>query len=137
MTAVIFVASLSCFDEVMFEDDTQNAMIDSVDLFEEICNLRWFEHTAMILFLNKKDLFAEKIQKVPLTVCFEEYEGEDIYDDCVGFIRRTFEEKNKNPQEKQIYSHVTCATDKTNVERVFGDVQHIVINTSLARGGLI
>merc|ERR1712048_687920 len=63
VTAVIFVASLSCFDEVMFEDDTQNAMIDSVDLF------------------------AEKIEKVPLTVCFEEYDGEDVYDDCVGFIR--------------------------------------------------
>merc|ERR1712099_180531 len=66
VTAVIFVASLSCYDEVMFEDDTTNAMLDSVDLFEEICNLRWFINTAMILFLNKKDLFAAKIQKVPL-----------------------------------------------------------------------
>merc|ERR1712228_851994 len=107
---------------------TTNAMLDSVDLFEEICNLRWFINTAMILFLNKKDLFAAKIQKVPLSVCFDEY---------VGFIRTRFESKNKNPREKQIYSHVTMATDKTNVERVFGDVQHIVINTSLARGGLI
>ena len=66
----------------MFEDDTTNAMIDSVELFEEICNLRWFIQTAMILFLNKKDLFATKIQKVPLGVCFEDYEGADNYDDC-------------------------------------------------------
>jgi len=137
VTAVIFVASLSCYDEVMFEDDTTNAMIDSVELFEEICNLRWFIQTAMILFLNKKDLFATKIQKVPLGVCFEDYEGADNYDDCVAYIRTKFENKNKNPREKQIYAHVTCATDKTNVEKVFGDVQHIVINTSLARGGLI
>merc|ERR1711997_926728 len=100
--------------------------------FEEICNLRWFLTTAMILFLNKKDLFAAKIQKVPLSVCFDEYDGDDIYDDCVGFIRTRFESKNKNPREKQVYSHVTMATDKTNVERVFGDVQHIVINMSLA-----
>ncbi len=71
------MASLSCYDEVMFEDDTQNAMIDSVDLFEEICNLRWFIQTAMILFLNKKDLFATKIQKVPISVCFDEYDGMD------------------------------------------------------------
>ena len=55
----------------------------------------------------------------------------------VGYIRGQFEGRNKNPREKQIYAHVTCATDKTNVEKVFGDVQHIVINTSLARGGLI
>eukprot|EP01084_Bolivina_argentea_P295237 508228_1 len=112
-------------------------MIDSVDLFEEICNLRWFMQTAMILFLNKKDLFATKIQKVPISVCFDEYDGMDKYDDCVGYIRTRFEERNNNPTQKQIYSHVTCATDKTNVEKVFGDVQHIVINTSLARGGLI
>lgn len=55
----------------------------------------------------------------------------------VAHIRTQFENKNKNPREKQIYAHVTCATDKTNVQKVFGDVQHIVINTSLARGGLI
>merc|ERR1719273_101794 len=65
VTAVIFVASLSCYDEVMFEDDTQNAMIDSVDLFEEICNLRWFINTAMILFLTKNLLSPATIQKVP------------------------------------------------------------------------
>mmetsp|Transcript_50805 Transcript_50805/g.80939 ORF Transcript_50805/g.80939 Transcript_50805/m.80939 type:complete len:357 (-) Transcript_50805:749-1819(-) len=137
VTAVIFVAALSCYDEVMFEDDTQNAMVDSVQLFEEICNLRWFIQTAMILFLNKKDLFAQKIQKVPISVCFDNYDGPDTYDECVGYIRGQFEGKNRNPREKQIYSHVTCATDKTNVEKVFGDVQHIVINSSLAKGGLI
>ena len=135
VTAVIFVAALSSFNELMFEDDSQNALIDSIDLFEEICNLRWFVSTAMILFLNKKDLFADKIQKFSLTDCFDNYEGaEHSYDDGVQFIRTQFESKNKNPREKQIYSHVTCATDKTNVEKVFGDVQHIVINTSLARG---
>eukprot|EP01084_Bolivina_argentea_P181242 313043_1 len=138
VTAVIFVASLSCYDEVMFEDETQNAMIDSILLFEEICNLRWFLQTAMILFLNKKDLFAAKIQKVPISVCFDQYnDQEDNYDQCIGFIRQNFESRNRNPNAKQVYSHVTCATDKTNVEKVFGDVQHIVINTSLARGGLI
>jgi len=63
VTAVLFVASLSCYNEVLFEDDSVNAMDDSLALFKEICNLRWFATTAMILFLNKKDLFAEKIKK--------------------------------------------------------------------------
>merc|ERR1711994_927127 len=69
VTAVIFVASLSCYDEVMFEDEEKNSMVDSIELFEKICNNEWFKDTAMILFLNKKDLFAEKIQTIPITDC--------------------------------------------------------------------
>eukprot|EP00487_Bulimina_marginata_P009723 TRINITY_DN4218_c0_g1_i2.p1 TRINITY_DN4218_c0_g1~~TRINITY_DN4218_c0_g1_i2.p1 ORF type:complete len:107 (-),score=18.91 TRINITY_DN4218_c0_g1_i2:166-486(-) len=34
VTAVIFVASLSCYDEVMFEDEEKNSMVDSIELFE-------------------------------------------------------------------------------------------------------
>jgi hypothetical protein len=33
-------------------------------VFDEICNSRWFVKTAMILFLNKNDLFQEKIDRV-------------------------------------------------------------------------
>ena len=32
-----------------------------------------FEDKAIILFLNKKDLFLDKIQEVPLSVCFPDY----------------------------------------------------------------
>ena len=46
VTSVIFVASLSCYDELMFEDDTINCMVDSLELFREICNLQWFVTTA-------------------------------------------------------------------------------------------
>ncbi len=54
----------------------QNRMTESMKLFDSICNNRWFEETSIILFLNKKDLFAEKIVKSPLTLAFPEYTGE-------------------------------------------------------------
>ena len=53
----------------------QNRMMESMKLFDSICNNRWFESTSIILFLNKKDLFAEKIEKSPLTIAFSEYTG--------------------------------------------------------------
>ena len=50
-------------------------MMESMKLFDSICNNKWFTDTSIILFLNKKDLFAEKITKSPLTICFPEYTG--------------------------------------------------------------
>ena len=80
VTAVVFVTALSCYSEKLFEDERINSMDDSLDLFKEICNLRWFEKTAMILFLNKKDLFAERIHEIPLTTW-----DPTFADDCTDY----------------------------------------------------
>ena len=58
VTAVLFVASLSCYDQALFELDFINGMQESLNLFYEVINSRWFKRTAMILFLNK---FREKM----------------------------------------------------------------------------
>lgn len=140
VTAVIFVASLSCYDEVMFEDEEKNSMVDSIELFEQICNNEWFKDTAMILFLNKKDLFAKKIQSIPITDCpaFETYNmDQKSYDHTTEFIKEVFESCNQNNGSKQIFTHLTCAVDKNQVEKVFNDIQTVIINASLAQGGLI
>ena len=71
--AIIFVAALSDFDLMLCEDRTINRMSESMRLFASICNNRWFQETAMILFLNKIDVFEAKItdlEGTPLTVCF-------------------------------------------------------------------
>jgi len=66
VTAILFVAALSEYDQVLFEDEETNRMVEALNLFDEICNYKVFKKTSMILFLNKRDLFAEKIQKVSL-----------------------------------------------------------------------
>ena len=50
-------------------------MHESLMLFDSICNNKFFIDTSIILFLNKKDLFEEKIKKSPLSICFPEYTG--------------------------------------------------------------
>lgn len=63
------------YDLVLAEDEEMNRMIESMKLFDSICNNKWFVETSIILFLNKKDLFEEKITKSSLTICFPEYQG--------------------------------------------------------------
>ena len=107
VTAVIFVVSLSCYDEVMYEDDNENAMLDSLVLFEEICNNKWFINTSMILFLNKNDIFSQKISNVPITECFKHFDGNtNDYEQCVDFIKNQFLNQNKAPKQKYIFTHV-------------------------------
>ncbi|VDM58824.1 unnamed protein product [Angiostrongylus costaricensis] len=75
VNAIIFLAALSEYDEVLFEDETTNRMLESQRLFESICNSRWFINTSIILFLNKRDLFIEKIKHLSIKTAFPEYTG--------------------------------------------------------------
>jgi len=135
VTAVIFVAAISEYDQVLYEDENTNRMVEALNLFEEICNSRWFRETSMILFLNKRDLFMDKIKKVSIRVCFPEYDGPDTYEAGQEFFRSEFESKNRNP-DKQVYSHVTTATDTENISVVFNSVKDIIIRKSLNEAGL-
>ena len=51
-------------------------MEESKALFRTIITYPWFQHSSVILFLNKKDLLEEKIMNSHLVDYFPEYDGE-------------------------------------------------------------
>lgn len=130
VTAILYICSLSEYDQYLREEDTQMRMHESLLLFDEICNTSWFTKTTIILFLNKKDLFAEKIAKTDLKVCFEDYDGGCDYDNAEAFIRARFLEKNQQPNRK-IYVHTTCAVDTENTEVVWAAVRKTILDSLL------
>jgi len=131
VTAIIFCVGLSAYDQVLIEDEETNRMLESLKLFDSICNLPFFASTSMILFLNKKDLFEEKIARSPLSICFPEYQGESSYEDASNYIRQQFENQNKQEDSKEIYTHFTCATDTSNVRFVFDAVSDVLMRKIL------
>ncbi len=80
VTSIIFVTSLSEYDQVLLEerdqvrkwiqiaisptDGSQNRMEESFVLFESVINSWWFSRTSIVLFLNKIDVFKNKLPKV-------------------------------------------------------------------------
>jgi len=134
VTAVIFCVALSEYDLKLYEDGETNRMHESLKLFREICNSRWFIDTAMILFLNKRDLFEEKIKKTDLSITFDDYKGGCNYENAVAFIKDKFLSQNENPK-KHIYTHVTCATDTGNIQVVFNAVKDIILHRVLDDSG--
>jgi len=158
VTAVIFVAAINEYNQVLYEDNTTSRMDESINLFDEICNSKWFKNTSMILFLNKKDLFREKLPEYPFRITdgpdnrFEDFEGphcipgtpsavegtkefESCYNAAVTYCQKLFTARNN--QAKEIYHHTTCATDTSNVRVVFFSCKNIILKSSLRGSGFI
>jgi len=134
VTAVLFVVDISAYDRMLYEDEKINRLEEALNLFENICNSRWFRDTSIILFLNKSDLFRDKVKTVPLSVTFSDYTG-TTYEEGCAFLEQEF--LKRNHYKKPIYCHVTCATDTRNVNVVFNGVKDIVVREALQKAGLV
>ncbi|GAM23235.1 hypothetical protein SAMD00019534_064100 [Acytostelium subglobosum LB1] len=125
VSAVIFVAALSEYDQ-MCREVAVNRLDESINLFSEISNSQWFVTTPMILFLNKKDLLIEKLQRVPFNTYDSHYTGDNSFSDVSTYIKKKFLATMKNSQ-KDIYTHMTIAIDTQNIDFVFKAVKEILL----------
>lgn len=83
-------------------------------------------------------LSANKLQRYFLIfvfLCFLYCAGPNTYDDAAAYIQAQFESKNRSPN-KEIYCHMTCATDTNNIQVVFDAVTDIIIANNLRGCGL-
>lgn len=144
--AVLFVAAISEFDQVLYEEATVNRMTEALALFKEVSNSSYFNKSAIILFLNKIDLFSEKIKTKNITdsACAElkTFRGDcRSLQETSSFLQDLFLSKYEPEQSvgapKELFCHITCATDTSNVQHVFNDVKQVIINIALGEGGLL
>ncbi|KAL7752077.1 guanine nucleotide-binding protein subunit alpha [Sorochytrium milnesiophthora] len=136
VTSILFLVAVSEYDQKLFEDESTNRIQEALTLFESICNSRWFVKTSMILFLNKIDLFKEKLVTSPPERYFPNYPvGLRDYPKAIRWFRAAFEALNQNP-EKKIFCHFTCATDTQQIRFVMAAVQDTIIQANLALAGL-
>lgn len=69
----------------------------------------------------------------PVLLCL--VTGPNTYEDAAAYIQAQFESKNRSPN-KEIYCHMTCATDTNNIQVVFDAVTDIIIANNLRGCGL-
>jgi hypothetical protein len=142
--AVLFVAALSEFDQFLYEEDTADRMTEAFALFDEISNLEVFEACSIILFLNKRDLFAEKIltKKISESPCQELQQiantqiDQHDFEQASNWIQERFIRKYKGDRGK-IFPHKTCATDTNTMSVVFNTVKSIIIANAMGQSGLL
>jgi len=135
--AVIFCVALSEYDQKLYEEETKNRMSESLTIFDEILHSHWFKETPIILFLNKSDLFEEKIKTTDLSVAFPDYKGGCNCANAVTYIQTKFVELNKDNKDRRIYPHITNATDTGNIDTVFAAVKDNILQASLRMSGFV
>ncbi|XP_072225628.1 guanine nucleotide-binding protein G(o) subunit alpha-like [Leuresthes tenuis] len=132
--AVLFVVALSSYDMTLLEDPAVNRLQESLGLFSSICTNTVFQKNTLILFMNKTDLFCEKILHSGrhLRLYLSCYKGADgDVDAAAHHITGMFSLCNSSTS-KPMYHHFTTATDTANIQLVFHMVVDQIIKQNLA-----
>ncbi|KAH8195296.1 hypothetical protein TruAng_010545 [Truncatella angustata] len=132
VNCLLFLVAISGYDQCLVEDKDGNQMNEALMLWESIANSHWFTKSALILFLNKMDLFKEKLVSSPITSHgFVDYQGpQDDWKQASKYFMDKFRALNRNP-EKEIYGHFTNATDTNLLKITMGSVQDMIIQRNL------
>lgn len=148
VTAVMFVAAINEYDQTLAEDRKTNRMSESLNLFQEVCQLKWFEKSGIILFLNKTDLFREKLNYSPYApairkikkaddpefdgpVCQPDHPSSEIgtpeFENCylaaMQYSTKLFTTRSDG---RDVFYHETCATDTESVKVIFKSCRYVI-----------
>lgn len=130
VTSIIFIAACSEYDQALVEQDDMNRMQESVSLFEQIISYYWFREASFILFLNKRDLLAEKIKRSHLKTYFPSFVGPmQDHEAAEQFILELY--LSRKPETHDVYHHFTMATDTGNITFVFESVKSTILRVHL------
>ena len=127
VTSIIFCVALSEYDQVLLEESsqvrallpqiepqlivTQNRMMESLVLFDSVVNSRWFMRTSIILFLNKVDLFKQKLARSPLSNYFPDYSGGNDVNRAAKYLLWRFNQVNR--AHLNLYPQYVCPIDRS------------------------
>lgn len=108
-------------------------MHEALMLFESIANSKYFEKSGLVLFLNKIDLFTEKVSSGRALVrdFFPDYTGDDK---DVSAGTKYFADKFRNlvrDHNKEVYIHYTNATDTNLLDKTMRSVQDMIVQRNL------
>lgn len=142
VTAIIFVASLVGYAHARDDDDGSCAshlsdLSESLALFDTLINDAFFASTAVILFLNKRDLFDDETffhaNNVARYYTYADAAVRTSRARARGFVRQMFLDKERrvssSSPRRHIYTHFTTATDVENVRRVSDDITDVLLNS--------
>ncbi|KAJ7664916.1 guanine nucleotide binding protein, alpha subunit [Mycena rosella] len=141
MDAIIFLAPISAFDQVLAEEPTVNRLADSFKLWTSIVSNKLLQRTNMILFLNKVDIMHAKLASgIRLSDFVDSYgRRPNDFDSASRYLRKQFNAilKQNSPEPRIFYCHLTNAIDTKSTRYVLAGVKDMLMRFHLQESHLI
>ncbi|KAJ7269396.1 guanine nucleotide binding protein, alpha subunit [Mycena haematopus] len=136
INAIIFLAPISAFDQVLTEDPVVNRVEDSLQLWQSVVSNKLLAKVNIVLFLNKCDLLQAKLDAgVRLNHYMISYgDRPNDYDSVSKYFRNKFGALHHavTPnKERELYIHLTAVTDTRRTATIISNVRDIIIKGNL------
>ncbi|EEB95776.1 hypothetical protein MPER_05202 [Moniliophthora perniciosa FA553] len=136
LNAIIFLAPISAFDQVLSEDPRVNRLEDSLLLWKGVISNKLLANVNIVLFLNKCDLLQAKLNAgVRLNEHMISYaDRPNDYESVSKYMRNKFGAIHQSytpNKERELYIHFTSVTDTRRTATIIADVRDIIIRGNL------
>ncbi|CEO99818.1 hypothetical protein PBRA_007552 [Plasmodiophora brassicae] len=141
---IMYVASLSDYNQLCPEDGKTTRLLEALRVFQEVCSSPALSNVGIVVFFNKCDLFKDKLRIAPFKDHVAGYEGDGSYDSACGYMEALYRQTamrafhtSRSPSSRVVNFFFTTAVDKKNVQHVFYSVRDIIVRSQLNSDGLI
>lgn len=139
--AIIFLAPISAFDQALAEDHSVNRLEDSVLLWKSICSNKLLANVDLILFLNKCDILASKLEAgVRLSKYVRSFgERSNDVETASAYFKSKFQaiQREYSPNPRRFYGYATSVTDRETTKGILTSVRDMIVREHLRRSRLI
>jgi signal recognition particle receptor subunit beta len=124
---VLYLVSLSDYNQKLYEDEEGNRMQENFQLFTHTVNNPKLKEKPVIILFNKLDVFKDKLQqgKDSIKLAFGDYNGQpDSVEESIQFLENKFRNARDGTQAKT-YTFTVTAIDTDNLRNVFNEIKKI------------
>ncbi|KAJ4465644.1 guanine nucleotide binding protein, alpha subunit [Lentinula edodes] len=141
LDAIIFLAPISGFDQVLSEDRTVNRLEDSVLLWKTVCSNKLLANVDLVLFLNKCDILETKLKAGVRLAKYVKSFGDraNNLETVSKYLRSKFSaiHREYSPNPRKFYAFCTSVTDTATTAGIIASVRDMVIRQHLKQSKLM
>lgn len=127
---VLYCLGLDEYDIPSLDRENKITTLEfSLELLENTLLYCKQQNKPVIVFLNKIDLFADKLKKVPFQNYYKDFTGGIESQKAKEFFETRINAIAKKNNIESMYTYFTCALEKDLVKKVFDSVKDHLINS--------